>query len=473
MVARKPRIGILTFDDGRIGPHEAQIEENKAFENRLRQRLEAAGVEVVTGEIVWSNETAVSEARKLRLAEVDATIFNYAVWAFPQFTTMAAQFAPGPYLLFGQINPAKPGMVALLAAAGALDQMGIQYRRVFGAIEDEGVFRKVMSFVRAAHAAAALKGETFGLFGGRSIGINTAVAPTDLWMEQFGIDVEHVDQWEIVRRATPMRDDPKVMRAQKWLEERVRKIHYDGKQLTPEKLRLQIASYYAVRQIIDEKGFDFVGIKSQTELSDNFVVQDVAETFLNDPYDWDGPHEPIVCATEADMDAALTMEIFKHITGEPVLFADIRHYFEDHGLLDLVNSGAHATYFAGRSLDPEVNLKHVELRPQDFFYPAGGAAVFHVAQPGQVTLARLTRERRQYRMHIVRGEFVRLEPQEEERLIKLVQWNWPHAYVRLACSAETFLQNMSANHIHAVYGDWVDDLLNFCWQKGIEARVLE
>jgi L-fucose isomerase len=32
---------------------------------------------------------------------------------------------------------------------------------------------------------------------------------------------------------------------------------------------------------------------------------DVTEAFLNDPYDWDGPHEPHVCATEADMDAAL------------------------------------------------------------------------------------------------------------------------------------------------------------------------
>jgi L-fucose isomerase len=52
---------------------------------------------------------------------------------------------------------------------------------------------------------------------------------------------------------------------------------------------------------------------------------DVAEAFLNDPYDWEGPHEPIVAATEADIDGALTIEILKHISGEPVLFADVRH----------------------------------------------------------------------------------------------------------------------------------------------------
>ncbi|BAS27880.1 fucose isomerase [Limnochorda pilosa] len=462
----------MTFSDGRAYAHEPQIQENKAYEERLRRKLVEAGVDVVTGELVWSNETAVAEARKLQVAGVEATIFNYAVWAFPQFSVVASRFAPGPYLLFGQVNPAKPGMVAVLAAAGALDQMGVRYRRVFGEIEEAPVFQQVLSFVRGAHAVASLRGETYGLFGGRAIGINTAVAPTDLWAEQFGIDVEHVDQWEIVRRATELAGNARVERAQRWLEGHVKQVHYDGQQLTPEKLRLQIASYDVLREIIAEKSFHFVGIKSQPELTEHFVTMDVAEAFLNDPYDWDGPHDPIVCATEADMDAALTMEVFKHATGSPVLFADVRHYFKEHGLFDLVNSGAHATYFAGRSLDPETNLRNVELKPQDFFFPAGGASVFHVAQPGPVTLARLTRERRQYRMHVVRGEFVRLDPDVEARLITQVQDNWPHAFVRLACSADTFLQSFPANHIHGVYGDWVPELLTFCWHLGIEPVVV-
>ena len=42
---------------------------------------------------------------------------------------------------------------------------------------------------------------------------------------------------------------------------------------------------------------------------------DLAEAFLNDMYDWDGAHEPIVAATESDMDGALTMQLFKHLTG--------------------------------------------------------------------------------------------------------------------------------------------------------------
>ncbi|MGH2395942.1 MAG: fucose isomerase, partial [bacterium] len=195
------KVGILTFSDGRRYAHEPQIEENKRFEARLRAALEAKGFEVATGDLVWTNKLAKSEGEKLARTGVDCTIFNYAVWAFPQFTVLASRFAPGPFLLFGQVNPAKPGMVAVLAAAGALDQIGVRYSRVFGEIEDGEVGRRVEAFVRAAYAARRLRGETYGLFGGRSIGINTAVSNTDQWAEQFGVDVEHIDQWEIVRRA--------------------------------------------------------------------------------------------------------------------------------------------------------------------------------------------------------------------------------------------------------------------------------
>ncbi|MBE3583890.1 MAG: L-fucose/L-arabinose isomerase family protein [Limnochordaceae bacterium] len=469
----KPKIGILTFSDGRAYAHTPQIEENKAFEARLRRALEAAGVEVVTGELVWTNELAASEGYKLQAAGCEATIFNYAVWAFPQFSVMASRFAPGPFLLFGQVNPAKPGMVSVLAAAGALDQIGVAYSRVFGEIEKPEVLRPVVAFARAAHAAKALKGETFGLFGGRAIGINTAVAPTDLWVRQFGIDVDHVDQWEIVRRSYEKVDSPQVAAAQRWLESKVRKVHYDGRQLTPEKLRLQIASYYAVKEIVAERHFQFTGIKGQPELTEHFVTADIAEAFLNDPYDFDGPHEPVVCSTEADMDAALTMEVFKHLAGTPVLFADVRHYFADINVLDLVNSGEHATYFAARSFSPEENLAQVELKPQGFYFPAGGASVFHIAAPGQVTLARLTRSEGRYRMHILRGEFIRFDPEEEVRRVAEVQDNWPHAFVQLGCHIDTFLQQFPANHIHAVYGDYVDELVAFCRNTGVEPVLLQ
>src|SRR5690606_30477894 len=152
------------------------------------------------------------------------------------------------------------------------------------------------------------------------------------------------------------------------------------------------------------------------------------------------PHEPFVCSTEADMDAALTMQIMKLITGLPQLFADIRHYHGDLGVWDLCNSGEHATWFAGRSFNAAENLSRVEFRPEGFYFPAGGASVYHFAMPGEVTLARLTRsgDTNRYRMTVVRGEFVSFGDQKNEEIARGVQDNWPHAYAKLTCSPETF-----------------------------------
>jgi L-fucose isomerase len=75
------------------------------------------------------------------------------------------------------------------------------------------------------------------------------------------------------------------------------------------------------------------------------------------------------------MDGALTMQIFKHLSGSPVLFADVRHYDAENNIWYFSNSGTHATFFAGASYKPEENLRNVKLLPETVDYPAGGASV--------------------------------------------------------------------------------------------------
>ncbi|MCZ7646497.1 MAG: L-fucose/L-arabinose isomerase family protein [Planctomycetota bacterium] len=472
------KVGILSFSDGRDFVHKNLVKMLKGFEERIVKRLQKAGHEVVTAKQVWTNSLATSEAKKLARAGCECTIFNYAVWCFPHFTALASRFAPGPLLAFGCINPKFPGMVGLLAGVGGLNQLGVRYDRVFGEIEDERVFAQVQAFIAAAHCANTLKGQTYGLVGGRPMGMYTAVSNPDQWMQQFGVDVEHIDQWELVRRADSI-PQAQVTKARKWLEKHVGRIEYDGRQLTPELLERQIRTTEVMKKLIKEWNLDFSGIKGQPELTTHWCTMDLTEAFLNDPYDWDGPHEPHVCSTEADMDAALTMQIFKLLTevkdgrASPVLFADVRHYFEKEGVFDLVNSGQHATYFAKRSFKHTENLPHVRFRPEGFYFPAGGASVMHLAEPGKLTFARLTRRDGKYWMAILTGEFVRFGEKKDWELVNAVQDNWPHAFAKFDCPAETFLQAYSSNHIHAVYGDYVEELKKVCHLTGVESVVLK
>lgn len=457
------RIGLLTMSDGRDFVADDLTGFCTSAEQTIATALERDGHQVVRGtEPVSTSGLATTEARRIADARPDLTIFHYPVWAFPHFTMLAAAETTGPLMLFGNIDPQQPGMVGMLAAGGALDQIGRVHSRGWGDITDRAVLDRVLTQVRAAGAVEGLRGSTFGRFGGRPMGMYTAVANPDQWIEKFGVDVEEIDQWEVVRRSEQV-DASRAQAGVRWLEKHAAGVHYDGKQLTPELLDRQVRSYYAMRELIDEWRLDFSGIKAQPELTGHFCTMDLAEAMLNDPYDFDGPKETHVCATEADMDGALTMQVLKLLTGgTPVLFADVRHYHQDKDVWDLCNSGQHATWYAARSDDPVVNLAKVNLYPEVFFFPAGGASVQHVAAPGDCTFARLTRKDHRYRMQVTRGALESYDDETNEAMARQSTLEWPHAFARFRVPAEEFLSKFGANHIHAVPGDHVGELKAVC-----------
>lgn len=465
-------IGILSPSDGRDFVTRDTDTFVRGVEASLAAALRARGHEVVVapGPLTSAPE-ATGHARAVAAARPDLTILNYAVWAFPHFSMIAADATESPLLLFSNIDPVYPGMVGMLAAGGSLDQIGRRHARTWGDPDDVAVIDRIDRHARAAHAVTSLRGQVFARIGGRSMGMYTAVAPTHEWMAKFGIDVEEIDQWEIVRRSELV-DASRARAGREWLEQHAAKVHYDGDRLTPEKLELQVRSYHALRDILDEWNVDFCGIKGQPELTNHFATMDVAEAFLNDPYDWEGPKDPIVTATEVDMDGALTMQILSSLTGTPALFADVRHYHADRDVWDLCNSGQHATWFAARSDDPAENMAQVELYPEVFYFPAGGASIHHLAAPGEMTLARLSRRDGRYRLQMTRGAFERYDDETNQALMRQSTLEWPHAFARIDAPAAAFLERFGANHIHAVPGDVTDELRAVCEIADIEVDDL-
>lgn len=109
----KIKVGLLTMSDGREYLHEEYAQLNMDYQREIKEALESTGLfEVTAGDVpVHSNEEAKREAKKLQRAGVEATIFNYTIWCYPQFTAVALNFAPGPYLLFCNLHPSECGMV--------------------------------------------------------------------------------------------------------------------------------------------------------------------------------------------------------------------------------------------------------------------------------------------------------------------------------------------------------------------------
>src|SRR5258707_1175232 len=250
------KVGLLTVSDGRPAVHRDLALFVTDVEGKIAAALERSGHTVMRGEPIWTNELAVSEARRIADARPALTVINIPIWAFPHFTMRAARELPGPLLLFSNIDPQYPGMVGMLAAGGALDQIGRTYGRVWGNIAEPSVIERIDEQIRAGEAVRSLRGSTFGRIGGRPMGMYTAVANPDRWLAQFGVDVEEIDQWELVRRSDAV-DAVRVSAARDWLERNAAGVHYDGKRVTPEVLGRQNPPHYTMRARIDRWRPDF------------------------------------------------------------------------------------------------------------------------------------------------------------------------------------------------------------------------
>ncbi len=460
----KTRIGLLSFSDGRPRVHEGLRPGIEAQQERLRALIDSAGAEAVPGEVIHTPRMAAREAKKLLAADVAGVVFNLSVFAFPNFAAIAARLLERPIALLSPAEPGLPGMGGMLAAGGALHQMGVPHERIWAPYDGEEARRRLGVFVRAAGARHRLRGQVYGQIGGRSIGMLTGVSSSPAeWLRVFGVDIDHADESEILRLAEKV-DDAERERIVGWLEDNLRSVGYaDGSKLTRETLKWQAACAAAVKRLATEREFDFVGIKCHYDLSEYYCTQCLSAAFLPSLLDWDGRRAPMVCACEADGDGALTMQVLQLISGLPALFLDLRHCDAESGLWTLCNCGGQSVFYARRSQRPEENLSAVDLVPVIPKYGGVGAHVRYLGCEGPMTFARIVHDDRAPSLVAFRGEAV---PAEEEWMEQSCP-AWPHIYARLEADPRGILDGLHANHIHAVAGDCLAELESFAGMVGI------
>jgi L-fucose isomerase len=470
---RKPNVGLITFGDERAHEWEAVfrgLTEPRHLE--VRRALADYPITLQSSEsVARTKEDINAQVAELRRLGVESLVAHVPCWTAPNLVVRAVQALGIPTVLLSNRSAATHGTVALLGAGGALDQIGYPHLRVREDPADPACEKALLPFLRAACAVAGLRGEVFGLFGGRSLGIDTGTFDPMQWREMFGIDVEHIDQLDIIRRAEDI-DVGQGEAATAWLTDRVASTDYDTR-LTPAKLNHQVRCYLATKEIIREKGLDFVAVKCMPDLSTHFVPQCISAALLPSPYDEEGPRDTIVMACEADGDGALTGQMLKHVSGGlPTLFADVSFLNDKTETLYLPNCGAMCSWFAARSEDPAENLRQIQLRPA--IRPGGGGTTYFHAAPGPVTLARLFRRSGRYHMAIVPA--VLIEPLAEE-LDAFVEARGPHqlptAFAKLLVGFDRLVDELGSNHISGVAGDYVAELEQVCRLLDIVPIVLD
>lgn len=481
---RSTPIGIVMVNDEREHVYSQNSAENMAVVRQWAdvirkglKNLDGTSPEVVVGsETITSVRVAQKVGEELARANCKQIVMCYNVWDFP-FLVWPFVNSVGrdkPILSLSNNNGKFPGNVGLLATDGALRQAGIRTHRIVGEIEDLGTQKQVIDWLRASQARTIMQNEVYGYYGGSSMGMDTGYFHLVPTLKTIGTGVRQIDQLLLVKRMEKV-DEREVEKGFKWFTQLLGdRILYDGRMLTPDTLKTQIRLYLAMKEVNEEKGFDLCGLKGQRELTEYICLGDVAEMLMNDPYDWNGPKEPTVCATEADSYAALTMQALKYISGGlPTLFMDVRLYHPDKDIWDWCNSGNHSSFYAALSMDPVENFKKITFHPAlEFYFKAGGASVEFDAAASRMTFARLGIWDDKPYMVIMSGESVELPEAERKALNAQTDPTWPHVHARVDCSFEEFLNVFPANHVLGVAGDHVRSLTYFCELCGITPVLL-
>ncbi|NOR19881.1 MAG: L-fucose isomerase [Xanthomonadales bacterium] len=474
VIKTRPKIGLMTFGDERDYMWEGYFGGlTMPRHEEARTYLASLPLEVIAfDEVARSKQEVDGQVKALKAAGAEALFAHTPCWCTPNIVVRAVQSMELPTVIMTSKSAATHGMVGMFAAAGALSQVGVHHIRIrddFGASVFE---EKMLPYFRAASVKARLRGRVMGLFGGRSLGIDTGTFDPMQWRSQFGVDVDHIDQLEIVRRADLIEPD-RAEKTTDWMKQQFASINFDGGKLTEEKLNFQARCYLATKDINEEKGLDFISVKCMTELSDHYVPQCISAALMPGPYDAEGAKQPCSMSCEADGDGALSMEILKDVSGGgSTLFADVSHMDVDKKILYLPNCGGMCSWFAGRSDKSEENLGKIELRPS--VRPGGGAITYFTAAPGPITLARLYRVSGQYRMAIIPGDVVNLTDEDQAAFIQQRgKHQLPTAFVKVEADLDHLVDEFGSNHISGVAGIWTRELEILCEMLDIEAVVMD
>lgn len=463
----KTKIGLVAISDERPEIHSSDEQHNRDYLYTMKEILEATADKtglnleiVVEDRIIHDMESAVFSAKRMRAEDAAGVVIAHNMWTFAREAAMFARVYGGPVAGYTNKDPLRPALVGLLCSAGTIDKMGLYHPRIIGDIAREDVQSEFLSWARAAGVASKLVGETYCNFGGRSMGMGTAVRDPNDWIKRYGVDVEQIDQVLLLERAKAV-DSGIVEYAYNWLKENV---GYINPRVPVEKIKNQIRLYEATKEICREKGIHFYGIKCQPELSEvtDYAVPCLNQAFSNSNFDWHGPKEPVVCACEADMGAAMTMRLLQGVSGQPALFMDFRDYDEARDEYVFCNCGSQSVFYAK-------DMKDVHLVPTDKYYPSGGAHVQYVCREGEVTVARLCEDGDGEWMAIVPGRFVYYDRERCKETSPL----WPHAYLKADIDPNELLQAYGSNHAHAVYGNWVKELTHLGKMLGFRTRVFK
>ncbi len=348
----KPRMGIVYTS---IEGIDADQEKLGVFRSIFNARIMSADIESHVIDFLVSNEREAARANLIiKSQELDLLCIVAAIWTPDTTVLRLIEGLDFPLIVFTTtLSPYTIGLNGAQIIAASLKEMDIEYRFIFGNIEEDDTLKKVSDFAAACAVAGKISCLRVGVVGGRPVIMSnlaidefglkkilgTTVVPIDFSrLEEF---LEGVDKKRIKDRMNNIKGQVKNIKVQDPVLE--------------ESVKYFLAFSDIVKQheldAISFNCYPFPYIKAKTCL---------AASNLNDA--------GIPAACESDIHSAILMYILKSITGTSSLNSDL--VYED--------AGENAIIFSHCGCGPfSCADKPSDIRLEEHFEVKSGMAVYY------------------------------------------------------------------------------------------------
>lgn len=452
-----PKIGFIVYGvhkDGLQDPMGTPFIDDALVAN-AKKALKQKGVELVEHDIVIATkEEAYSALKKMRDDDsIDGIVLFSGTWVWASHMIGAVRdFAKTGKGIVVWTNPGSQGWrpVGGLVMHGALKEVGIQHRFVYGGYDNATDMERVSSYCRAAHMKNKLDKSTFGVFGGRGMGQTCGVADPAQWMKVFGVDIDSRDTTELLSTAKAV-SDSEVGAARDSMQQFFSEPIPRG-----ETADRSIRLYLALKKIMAKEAWECYTIQSFPGLGDDYSATCFAQSMmLNDR---------VGTSTLSDFNTCMTVKLLNDFSNDPIYYGDLQHIDKSNNEIKIIGDGACPPSLAGE-VGPAKFAEHGIPTEGE----AGGLSVDLVCKSGKGVLARMGRTNGEFEMVLTRCDI--FEPGKDEIEKRRLECGipfWPHAFVTARCDIETMLTAWNNEYAVLGYGDHVyEDMIAFCEQTGV------
>jgi len=456
-----PTVGFVVYGvhkDGLLDPLGKPFIDDRVIANSKRS-LREKGIKLVEHDtIIATKAEAQAALKEMKDNEgVDCVILFSGTWVWAAHLIAAVRdFAMSGKGVLIWTHPGSQGWrpVGGLVMHGALLEVGIDHKFVYGGADDPAEVAKIVSFCQAAHLKSSLNMSTVGALGGRGMGQTVGVADPSQWMKTFGIDIDSRDTSELIGAAESVPQEKLTA-----LEERIREL-FGGAPEPDVANERSMRLYLALKEIVERYQWDFYTIQSFPGPGDYYSATCFAQSMmLEDGYG---------TSNLGDFNTALTVLLMTKLSSERVYYGDLQHIDKANGEIKIIGDGACPPSLAGRVGPAGFAVHGIPTEGE-----AGGLAVGLVCKVGEGVLGRLQRINGEFNMVITRATI--FEPpaeQIEERRRECGIPFWPHGFVTAHCDIDALLENWTNEYACLGYGDHLyPALVDFCELTGIRTML--